>query len=221
MSIRSKKDLEVELSKLKGFTTPSFELEQYQTPSSIAAEWIWNMALRGEVAGKTILDAACGPGIIGLGLLLMGAKKIYFLDKDPTIITICQQNYKTLEQEYEIGQAEFITIDISLFDETVDIIVQNPPFGTTTAHTDKKFLEKAFQFTNIIYSMHKYSTQSFIKAITKDHNFTITHLWRYEFPIKATFKHHTKPVEYIDVGLWRLEKIIYPESKKSFISTNI
>ncbi len=207
MSIRSKKDLEVELSKLKGFTNPSFELEQYQTPSSIAAEWIWNMALRGEVAGKTILDAACGPGILGLGLLLMGAKKIYFLDKDQTILTICHQNYQTLEQEYDIGQAEFITTDITLFDETVDIVVQNPPFGTTTAHADKKFLEKAFTSANIVYSMHKYSTQSFIDAISKDHHFNITHLWRYDFPIKATFKHHTKPVEYVDVALWRMEKI--------------
>ncbi len=206
MSIRSKKDLEVELSKLKSFTTPSFELEQYQTPSSIAAEWIWNIALRGEIAGKTILDAACGPGILGLGLLLMGAKKIYFLDKDPSIITICQQNYHQLEKEYEIGQAEFITADISLFDEIVDIVVQNPPFGTTTAHADKKFLEKAFAITNIVYSMHKYSTNTFVEAISKDHKFNITHLWRYEFPIKATFAHHQKPVEYVDVALWRMEK---------------
>ena len=207
MSIRSKKDLEVELSKLQGFTNPSWELEQYQTPSSIAAEWIWNMAMLSDVAGKTILDAACGPGILGLGLLLMGAKKVYFLDKDPSIITICQQNYHTLEQEYEIGQAEFITTDISLFDETVDIVVQTPPFGTKTAHADKKFLEKAFTSANIVYSMHKYSTQSFIDAISKDFKFTITHLWRYEFPIKATFAHHTKPVEYVDVALWRMEKI--------------
>jgi len=206
MSIRSKKDLEVELSKLKGFDKPSFELEQYQTPSSIAAEWIWNMAMLSDVAGKTILDAACGPGILGLGLLLMGAKKVYFLDKDQTIITICQQNYHQLEQEYEIGQAEFITTSISLFDETVDIVVQNPPFGTKTAHADKQFLEKAFASANILYSMHKYSTQSFIDAISKDFKFTITHLWRYEFPIKATFAHHTKPVEYVDVGLWRMEK---------------
>ena len=130
MAIRSKKDLEVELSKLKNFESPSFELEQYATPSHIAAEWIWNMALKGEVAGRTILDAACGPGILGIGLLLMGAKKIFFVDKDQKALTICIENYNKIKGEYDVGKAEFIHQDISLFDQQVDIVVQNPPFGT-------------------------------------------------------------------------------------------
>src|SRR3989338_9760635 len=102
MSIKSKKDLELVLSQLKGFAQSSFLLEQYSTPSSIAAECIWSMALRGEATGKIILDAACGPGILGLGLLLMGAKKVFFVDKDPLAMQMSMENYNTLEQEYEI-----------------------------------------------------------------------------------------------------------------------
>src|SRR3989344_7325094 len=100
--IRSKRDLEVILSKLKGFEKPSLTLEQYPTPSTIAAEWAWNMALKGEVAGKVIVDAGCGPGIIGLGLLLLGARKVIFIDKDQEIIPICLQNYEKIKEEYEI-----------------------------------------------------------------------------------------------------------------------
>ena len=70
MTIRSQKDLEVALSRLKSFENPSWKLEQYPTPSPIAAEWIWNMALRREVAGRAFLDAGCGAGILGMGLLL-------------------------------------------------------------------------------------------------------------------------------------------------------
>lgn len=206
MSIRSKKDLEVELSKLKSFAVRNVQLEQYPLPGNIAADWVWQMALRGEIANKIILDAGCGPGILGLGLLLMGAKKIYFLDKDIEAIKICQENYQKLANEYEVGQAEFLVQDIRLFDEPVDLIVQNPPFGTKLEHADRIFLEKAFMITNLIYSMHKYSTKEFIEAIAHANNFQITHFYRYEFPIKATFKFHEKPVVKIDVGLWRLEK---------------
>ncbi len=207
MSICSQRDLSVKLSKFKQFENPSWELEQYVTPSHIAAEWVWNMALNSEVASKTILDAACGPGIIGLGLLLLGAKKVYFLDKDQSALNICQENYTKLKQEYEVGEAEFILADISLFDEEVDVVVQNPPFGTKVEHADKKFLEKAFTISPLVYSMHKYSTKKFVEAISVDFEFKITHVWRYEFPIKAEFKFHEKPVKFIDVGLWRMARL--------------
>lgn len=207
MTIRSKKDLEIVLSKLKNFARPSLELEQYATPSAIAAEWVWNMALKGEVAGKTILDAACGPGILGMGLLLLGAKKIYFVDKDEKVMQLCIENYNAVKKEYEIGEAAFIAQDIALFDNEVDLVVQNPPFGTKVEHADKKFLEKAFSVAPIIYSMHKWSTLKFVEAISRDHGFMITDTWGYEFPIKAAFEFHRKPKVLIDVGLWRMEKV--------------
>ncbi len=205
--VKSQRDLSRELSKLQSFENPQFKLEQYETPPHIAADWIWEMASRGEVAGKTILDAGCGPGFLGLGLLLMGARKIYFLDKEESIMKICMENYNALKEEYEIGEAEFILHDISIFDEQVDIVVQNPPFGTKEVHADKVFLEVAFKSAPIIYSMHKYSTKKFVEAISKDHNFKITDTWRYDFPIKAKYEFHKKPVKDIDVGLWRMEKI--------------
>ena len=206
MSIKSKKDLELVLSQLKGFAQSSFLLEQYSTPSSIAAEWIWSMALRGEATGKIILDAACGPGILGLGLLLMGAKKVFFVDKDKFAMDICIENYNQVKSKYEIGEAEFIVEDISLFDAEVDLVVQNPPFGTKEKHADKKFLEKAFSLTPLVYSMHKFSTKEFVEAISRDFKFKITEVSRFEFPIKASFSFHKKPVRKIDVGLWRMEK---------------
>jgi len=137
---------------------------------------------------------------------LLGARKVYFLDKDDTIMRICMENVTKIKQEYEIGKAEFIIEDISLFDEEVDIVVQNPPFGTKQEHADKKFLETAFRVAPVVYSMHKWITKTFVEAIVKDFDFAITHVWRYEFPIKAAFKFHEKPVKMIDVGLWRMEK---------------
>lgn len=204
--IRSKQDLAVYLSKLKSFENPSMELEQYATPSQIAATWVWEMAMHSEVVGKRVLDAACGPGILGIGLLILGARHVYFLDKDPKILAICKQNYHQTAKEYEIGTADFLDVDIRLFDGDVDVVVQNPPFGTKTEHIDKAFLEKAFAVAPLVYSMHKNSTTQFVEAMARDHGFTITNFTRYDFPIKATFEYHTKPVINVDVGLWRMEK---------------
>ena len=204
--VRSQRDLSRELSNIQLFENPQFKLEQYETPAHIATEWIWEMASKGEVAGKIILYAGCGTGILGLGLLLMGARKVYFVDKDESAMKICIDNHNKLKEAYEIGDAEFISHDITLFDEQVDIVVQNPPFGTKEVHADKKFLEVAFKSAPIIYSMHKYSTKSFVEAICKDFGFTITDTIRYDFPIKAKYEFHLKPVKNIDVGLWRMEK---------------
>ena len=207
MSIRSKRDLELALSSLKNFENPSWELEQYATPENIAADWIWQAALKGDIRNRIILDAACGPGIVGMAALLMGAKMVFFLDKDGEAMKLCQENYSQIEKEYEIGKAEFITTDITLFDEEVDVVLQNPPFGTKTKHMDKLFLEKAFTVGKTVWSMHKTVTKSFVEAISKDFNFQITDVFNYDFPIKAAFKFHQKPVKKVDVSLWRMEKI--------------
>ncbi len=212
MAIRSQRELEVILSRLKTFQNPQFMLEQYPTPANIAAEWIWNMALIGEAAGKVILDAGCGPGVLGLGLLLLGARKVFFLDKDPQAIKLCQENYRWLSAQYEIGTIELVQSDISLFDEAVEIVVQNPPFGTKLQHADRIFLETAFRSAPIVYTMHKYSTERFVAAMARDFGFKIIDVWRFSLPIKSTFSFHEKPVKAIDVGLWRLEKINSPST---------
>jgi putative methylase len=208
MSIRSKKDLAVVLSRLKGFSEPSWELEQYATPSEIAADWIWNAALKGDIRGKVILDAACGPGILGIGALLMGAKRVFFVDKSNETVNICRENYELIKKEYEIGDKEFIVGNISIFDGEVDTVLENPPFGTKEKHVDKLFLEKAFSVGKVVWSMHKLVTKVFVEAICKDHEFKITDTFSYAFPIKAVFKWHEKPVRKIDVGLWRMEKVL-------------
>ena len=206
MSIRSKKDLEIVLSKLKNFENPSLQLEQYPTPSSIAAEWIWTMVMKGDVRERIILDAACGPGILGIGLLLMRAKKVFFVDKDKNIMKVCKENYEKTKKEYHLGRAEFVVSDISQFNKKVNIVIQNPPFGTKHKHIDKLFLEKAFSLAEVVYSMHKSSTRQFVEAISRDFHFKITHFWKFEFPLKRSFAFHQKPVTKIEVGLWRMEK---------------
>ena len=210
MNIRSKKQLAVILSKLEDFEAAGGEselkLEQYSTPSEIAADWLWNMANLGDILGKVIVDAACGPGFLGLGCLLLGAEKVYFVDKSKEAIRLSQLNYNKLKEEFDIVGSEFVCSDVADFNVPVDVAIQNPPFGTKVKHVDKLFLEKAFALSKIIWSMHKLSTIKFVEAIAKDYDFAITHHWKYDFAIKKKFKFHRKPKVFVEVGLWRMEK---------------
>ena len=111
-----------------------------------------------------------------------------------------------IKKEYEIGEAEFIVGNIGIFDYEVNTVLENPPFGTKEKHVDKLFLEKAFSVGKVVWSMHKLTTRVFVEAMVRDYGFKITDRYEYNFPIKAVFKFHEKPVKTVEVGLWRMEK---------------
>lgn len=193
------------LSKLRVFSSANVKLEQYPTDSEIAADALWNAYMRGDIKDKTIADLGCGTGILGIGALLLGAKKAYFVDKDNSALKLLEENLEKAKNDIK-GEHEVIESDVSSFTEKTDVVIQNPPFGTRQEHIDKIFLETAFSAANIVYSFHKLSTKRFIEAISSDNNFKITALYEYDFPLKATQKFHKKRIHRIQVGCWRMEK---------------
>lgn len=203
----NQKSLALLLSKLKTFDKPDVSLEQYQTDSEIAAQAIWHIYMNKNIENKTIADLGCGNGILGLASLILGAKKVYFIDKDKTSINIAKQNKKFLEKELKINlNAEFINIDIKDFNKKVNLIIQNPPFGVKKTHTDKKFLSKAMSLTSLIYSFHKIESENFIKAFTKDNDFHSKLLFEINFPLKKTLIFHKKKTHFVKVGFWKISK---------------
>src|SRR3989338_4617861 len=99
MSIRSQKSLAVVLSKIKRFPSAKVRVEQYMTPSQIAAEVLWHAYMRGCLEGKEGADFGCGTGILGIGALIMGAKAMYFVDSDPEALNAAKKNISTMESE--------------------------------------------------------------------------------------------------------------------------
>lgn len=205
--ITSKSSLAIELSKLEGFEQPKVRVEQYPADSEIAADTLWQAFYRGDIKGKNIADLGAGTGILGLGALLLGAKEVYFIENDPSALEIAKKNYKKLKSEYKhLGKAIFLLQDIAAFTIKMDVILQNPPFGTKVRHADKVFLEKAVTLAPVIYSFHKSTSEKFIKAFSTDNGFKITHKTDYQFPLKATQKFHKSRIKRIEVSLWRLEQ---------------
>lgn len=193
------------LSQLKVFENPKIVSEQYTIDGEIAAQMLWNSAIIGDFSGKVIVDLGAGTGILGIGALLLGAKKALFVEKDSYALGICKENYEKIKSEFKIGEADFIEADIANCDVKGDVVIQNPPFGTKKEHADKEFLERAFKTAQIIYSIHKATTRDFIEKFALQNNFKTTHYWEFDLPLKKTYKFHKSKIKKIKIGIFRLE----------------
>lgn len=204
----SKKELAVMLSKLKTFERASEKLEQYATDSEVAAEVLWSASMRGDIEGKHIADLGCGTGILGIGALLLGAQHVTFLDMDESALATLRENMRFLESEFgeRHENYEVFCRDINDFSTVVDVVIMNPPFGTRTKHADVLFLAKALSIAPVVYSMHKTSTEDFLTGWAVRQGARVTSRWRFQFPLKATMRQHTKRIERIEVTCLRFER---------------
>lgn len=202
----SKKTLAVKLSKLKPFFKPKQNLEQYPTDSDVGATALWEADLIGWINGKEVADLGAGTGILGLGCLLMGAKNVFFVEKDADCLVTLKENIQNLSEEYELGKYEIVNKDISHFEKKVDLVVMNPPFGTKIKGADMKFLEIAMLISDKIVSFHKTETSDYISKFVHDRNYTVNQKIDLPFALKNTMSQHKKRIERISVTAWLIER---------------
>ena len=201
--ISSKSKLAVALSRLKPFAAPDVRLEQYTTDSEVAAAMLWHAYMRGDIEGKRIADFGCGTGILGIGALLLGASKVFFVEKDASAVATLAENLSSL------GLEEGYTImpeDIAGFDDDVDVVIENPPFGTRDEHIDRFFLGKAFSVADTVYSFHKTSTKGFVEKFATDNGYKVYDRLDFRFPLKQTQSFHKKRLMRIEVSCFCLTK---------------
>ena len=156
---------------------------------------------------NVVADFGAGTGLLGLGAALLGAKKIYLVEIDNKALEIAKQNLAMLEKKYGKLPVEFVNKPICEFNQKVDVVIQNPPFGVQHAHADREFLKKAFCCTYTIYSLHKIESKQFIQALAKDNGFKVHEILEFNFPLKASMKFHKQKVRNIRVGCWVLVRV--------------
>lgn len=203
----SKGGLGVILSRLRVFDKAKVRVEQYPTDSEIAAQMLWEAHLNGDIGGKVIVDLGCGTGILGIGALILGARRVFFIDNDKKAMDIAKINLENVKSEsYIAGKVNFLVQDINKFFGKGDVVMQNPPFGVQNKGNDRVFLNKAMETAPVVYSFHKSESNKFIEAFSAEKGYVVNGYWEFDFPIKATQKFHTKRIYRFKVGCWRLEK---------------
>ncbi|HLC85060.1 MAG TPA: METTL5 family protein [Candidatus Nanoarchaeia archaeon] len=205
--VHSRAALAVALSKLKGFSDPKVSLEQYTTEPDVAADMLWNALMQGDIDGKKVADLGAGTGFLGIGALILGAAEVIFVESEGSALDITRVNLAWAQEAYGFaGSARFIEADVKQFQEEVDTVVENPPFGTKVVHADKTFLETALHIAKKAYSLHKTTSESFVQAIARDHGAQVVLAGKYLYPLPATMAHHTQKRAFIEVSLFVFSK---------------
>lgn len=202
MEITSKKRLEMALSNLESYEFGEVRVEQYSTPSSIAADILWDCYMKGGLEGKVIVDLGCGSGILGIGCLMLGAKKVHFVDSESSALDLLAKNLEKMKEVLSecTGSFDVTKSDVTGFETNVDTCIMNPPFGTKLKHIDRRFLEQAFKFANLTYSFHKTSTIDYISTWSKKQGMKVVERFDFKYLLKKTMKHHRKDKQYIQVS---------------------
>jgi len=198
--LSSKKELARILSGLEDYEKANVNLEQYKTDSEIAAEVLWFLSMNGEIKGKTVGDLGCGNGILGIGCLLLKAKKVYFVDKDKKILNTAKKNFKNLK----LNNGVFVNKNVSGFGNKVDFVIENPPFGVQKKHADRIFLDTAMKISDTIYSFHKTESYDFLRKYCE--GFRVEKLFELNFVLRKTLRFHKREKHYVKVGFFKINR---------------
>jgi putative methylase len=200
------KNLEMMLQRLAGFSRPRADLEQYQTPAPLAARLLYHALMKGDIAGKKVLDLGCGTGVLAVGAALLGAESVTGVDIDERALAVARENAVLLDTE-----VTFLAMDLRQEPcrdriGPVDTVVMNPPFGAQKAHADRPFIDCALAVAPVTYSIFNAGSIPFVEAYTAQ-KAEITEKIGGAFSIKRTFAFHTKEVQEIEVEILRLKRI--------------
>jgi putative methylase len=200
-----KRDLERALSQIEAHPLPNAYLEQYTTPSNVAAETLYLAAyVYDDVIGKTVVDLGCGTGRLTIGAALLGAKEVFGVDVDGVAVRVAQKNAEKMGVK---EKTHWIVADIDVVKGAFGTVLQNPPFGVQRRRADRRFISKSLELSSTIYSFHKggESNREFIKRFIERHGGRVTNIFPLKMEIPRMFKFHTKKKRSIQVDLYRIE----------------
>jgi len=205
LMFNKKRQLEMALQRIPPHKSPKIDLEQYSTPSVIAADVLWNAQSIGDVEGMKIVDLGCGTGIFAISSALMDASEAVGVDIDGDAVSVAETQAVKMGVE---DKTRFLTCDIQDFKESADTVIQNPPFGAQKANrkdADRLFMVKALEIAPVVYSFHIQETEDFVSNFFKKEGANISHVYHYNFPIPRTYDFHRREKVDVKVVLLRVE----------------
>ncbi len=86
--------------------------------------------------------------------------------------------------------------------------IMNPPFGVQKKTVDRFFLQKAFTFSNVVYSIHlaNEKVHNFISKFVISKNWSINYVLPFNLVLERSFPFHTKKTKKIAVNVYRFIK---------------
>jgi len=197
-----KKELEIKLQKIPTYEQPNPFIEQYMTPANIAADILYTACQYDDIQDKKVVDLGCGTGIFSFGAKLANAEEVIGIDIDRKSIEIAKKYAKENNEDIH-----FMVKDVKDVDIKCDTVIMNPPFGAQKSNrwADRGFIEKGFEISKVIYSLHLTKTLDFIEKMILSLNGKITFYKKYDFPLRHSFSFHSKKSQNVDIMLIRID----------------
>ena len=202
------KHLAIQLSRLAPHPCLRVELEQYATEGDLAAFWMLAIDQTDGFEDRHVVDLGSGNGILGIAALLLGARKVTFVETDKDALEVLHSNLNTLDKAL-MAQAEVVNAHIGRDEvelESVDLLVMNPPWGVQTAKADRPFLELAFGSDAFAIHVLHSEKAAHIEPLAKDRGWEWEHIIRTVFRLPPTYMHHSQRRGDTDVMCWRFHR---------------
>lgn len=202
--IRGKRELEAIIQGIGGYSRPKLKLEQYVTDASLVAEVVWLAYLKGDVAGKRVIDPVCGTGRFSAAAALLGSIQVICSDIDEDAV---KDAYRYLDELGLLNVVDLVVMDFTkpAIARSLDTIFQNPPFGIWSSRgMDIKLLITSLNLSKVTYSIHKEGTEDYVTKVVKSLGRSIEVARGFKLSIPYTYKHHRKPRKIIGVYVIRV-----------------
>ncbi|HIE14197.1 TPA: methyltransferase domain-containing protein [Candidatus Bathyarchaeota archaeon] len=202
---RRKRHLEMILSRLSLPPKPKLAWESYPLDSESAAEVAYIAGwINKDIQGKSVIDLGCGSGILAISAVLMDAKDVVGIDIDVEAIKVAKLNAEGLGV-----RVNFIAGDMECIRGSFNTTLMNPPFGSWRTGADVKFLKKAIEISEIIYSLHKRSSsvRDFLSRKIRELGGEVLGIYEIDIVIPRLYNFHHKKRYIVKADLYRISKV--------------
>jgi putative methylase len=201
-----KRELARRLESVSDFADPSVDLEQYRTPTELAATVVHLASLHDDLAGRTVVDLGSGTGMLALGAAHAGPDRVVGIEIDDGAIRQARENEREMDPPTAVDwiRADATRLPLSIDDATV---LMNPPFGAQDGqrNADRQFLSAAVSIAAVTYSIHNAGSQSFVESFAADNGGEVTHAYEAAFDIPRQFTFHRDATRTVQTEVFRID----------------
>jgi putative methylase len=154
-----------------------------------------------------------GTGRLSIACAYFRPKSVISIDIDPIALQTLRKNLIKYKLNHiifplctDIGSFEILNPESFMHSKITTIM--NPPFGVQKSKADRQFLDAAFKFSNVIYSIHltNKKVHKFILEYTSKFGWDVNYTLPFKMFLERSFYFHTQKMKEIEVTIYRLIK---------------
>ncbi len=128
--------------KYKGIVLKGFDIDGTRPTMDRVKESLFAM-IQNNIKDKNTLDLFAGSGNLGIEALSMGAKSVYFVDKNPIAIKTIKENLNKIKIESQVLKNDYKDALKAFENKTkFDLIFLDPPYKTNYIEESLKLIER-------------------------------------------------------------------------------